>query len=324
MRSAWSFIAVSLAVAATAACFNPGDGADETSPATTSTAPASTTAPAEATSSGATTAPTTDPAPTTAGPDTTTTGPMTTSGVAPTAATTGPDETTGETTTTTTTTTGDDTTGAPDETTTIDPPGICGNAILEAGEACDPGGVVPGCGIDCQRNARFVFVTSATFDGSEVAGTAAADAHCDAVAPKPFNFRDTPWVAWLSTPNLPAAGTRVLSAPVPFLRLDGTIVAANKAQFVSDKHTAAINVTEQYTVLAPAGEVCPEPGNMVWTGTGTTGLQAMDHCTQWTSNDSLKVGRAGRAQVVTAGWTAAGCLPKCDTKARLYCVENLP
>jgi hypothetical protein len=93
--------------------------------------------------------------------------------------------------------------------------------------------------------------------------------------------------AWLSEPGIDAADRLVSDGP--WVRLDGTLIAANKAELVSGVLRTSVAMTEQGIYYT---------SREVWTGTLSDGRLAANHCDGWTSSSSSNTGlnRSGRVR----------------------------
>lgn len=176
---------------------------------------------------------------------------------------------------------------------------------------------------DAASAKKHVFVTS-TMSAGNLGGRAGADARC-ATAAASAKLPGV-WIAWLSE-----SGPAVTSAPDriphngPFYRLDGVIIAQDKARLSSGTLLAPIIVTETGAVLASP----KEEDARVWTGTHPDGTLFAD-CNKWSTTNELLFGTIGWLTHTTNGrWTDnGGAAPGvgivnwgCQTIARLYCFE---
>ncbi len=155
--------------------------------------------------------------------------------------------------------------------------------------------------------AKRVFVTSTTQTGN-FGGLSGADALCQTRA-NAAGLGST-WKAWLSTSSVNAKD-RIADAT--YVRLDGVVVASNKADLIDGSITNAISIDE-------FGANNTFPG--VWTGTNTAGtVDGSLHCSSWSSTGSS--GMLGRANQSDYRWTAECCGGVgCSNNYRLYCFEQ--
>lgn len=174
--------------------------------------------------------------------------------------------------------------------------------------------------LDAGITPLLVFVTAATYSGAFATGIplstdprTTADAHCAASAE--VLGVDGPWFAYLSkgtepaAERLPKSGAWYLPDPSRPGGV-GALVFASRAMIFTGPATP-INVT--------AGGNPPDPasGQLVWTGTSSTGNLGAT-CNDWrpTSGSS---GTAGDLSSV-ATWASASSTP-CTASAHLYCFQ---
>ncbi|MEM6989375.1 MAG: hypothetical protein AAF721_02720 [Myxococcota bacterium] len=153
-----------------------------------------------------------------------------------------------------------------------------------------------------------VFVTSATYDASQVA---LADQRCQLAANNAGLGGN--WVAWVSG----ALGDAVDRLPAdggPWVLLDEahSLVAEDVADLTDGSIATAISVDQD-------GDAVGAPF-AVWTGTGVSGTKDVDTCLDWTVATSAQDGMQGNHAQTTGSWTRA-LSPYCSTNARLYCFE---
>lgn len=151
--------------------------------------------------------------------------------------------------------------------------------------------------------------------GSAV-GVAAGDAICRASAtvahlPAPGSF-----VAWLSTATTDARDR--LTSNGPFLRIDGVIVADNKADLTNGTNDNSMHQFEN------GAYVVDEGGGYAWTGTlGDGTADGTDHCSGWTNGTTAVSGLFGAASSTRDfHWTDEGS-PHCNADLHLYCFSNV-
>ena len=205
---------------------------------------------------------------------------------------------------------------------------VCGDGVVAEDEPCDDMNAISkdGCSPECTRDGLFVFVTSATYKGSDVGGLAGADAHCQKLAETaklPGTYR-----AWLSDGNASPA-TRFAKGQLPYILPPGlhglgVRVANNWVDLVDGTLARAISVTEEGAAL-PVGESCSQPDQMAWTHTHATAgpLDLNASCGGWKFGvDS--VGSAGLIHRSDADWTEGCAEVTCTAPLHLYCVEQSP
>ena len=154
---------------------------------------------------------------------------------------------------------------------------------------------------------RRIFITNAVRDAA-LGGTDGADALCAAEA------RDAAlggeFKAWLSTISSPVS-ERLTHSTVPYVRVDGTMVANDWDDLVDGAILAPINLNAN-------GEL--RSGD-TWTGTLSTGAAYLgDDCVAFT-DATARLALCGSSAATNAAWTAS-MLPRCDSPLRLYCIEQ--
>lgn len=165
---------------------------------------------------------------------------------------------------------------------------------------------------------KQVFLTSVTGtgnlgswpDANSQNGMAAGDEICRSRATAAGLANAQRYKAWLSDGAVDAISRFVSDGP--WVRLDGVLVAENRADLSDGELNTAINLTE--TGVYMGGFV------YVWTGTNHIGEKAEDHCNNWmdaSEGFSAAGGRAFDAQ----GWTYAS-QPLCAWEQYLYCFED--
>lgn len=192
-------------------------------------------------------------------------------------------------------------------------------ACLEAGAG---GGQPP---VATAGPAALAFVTSATGNGdlsgwaraAGQAGLAAADAICSAEAaaahlPQPQSF-----VAWLSTSSQNARAR--LPSNIAWRRVDGTAVAASRADLIDGQLAAPVNETAASGFLPrPPAWLAP-----TWTGTAYDGSWLPgEACGGWDSSSGDATGLGGAANSTAADWTDSRPY-SCDLLLPLYCFSSV-
>lgn len=159
---------------------------------------------------------------------------------------------------------------------------------------------------------------------TEVERLESADAFCAARAQAANLDNTTRWKAWLSTFGVYARDRLqpALTRDHQYVRLDGTVVAANWAELTSGLLAAPIAVDEFGELTTHDGE-CP----VVWTGTETSGLPVpFGTCEDWTTNSPSANGAVGYACETNREWTHIfvpffPCGPYIDNPS-VYCFET--
>lgn len=155
---------------------------------------------------------------------------------------------------------------------------------------------------------RRVFVTSATYDAN-LGGLIGADLLCQQHAEAGLLGRT--WKAWLSTSSVDAMD-RIADAQ--YQLVDGTMVAASKADLIDGTLLSAIDLDE-------LGFLRSGP---VWTGTNNNGTAGPHNCSEWMSNTGTgNYGMAGEPVSASMQWSSVvDDSAPCASLARLYCFEE--
>jgi hypothetical protein len=160
-----------------------------------------------------------------------------------------------------------------------------------------------------------VFITSQNTDANLVAiggaasGPESADVMCNNFAeaaglPRTFT-------AWISDSTVDAIDR--ISANGPWVRMDGQMAFANKANLATSPRVPVTITEGNQTLMFP-----PDLIN-TWTGTGLGGRFTGSTCGDWTQ--ALGKGTVGDAGETDGGWTSFDLLD-CDLMGRLYCFEQ--
>jgi hypothetical protein len=120
--------------------------------------------------------------------------------------------------------------------------------------------------------------------------------------------------AWLSASGVSA--TSRLAGDGPWVRLDGELIAANRAELTSGLLRTAILQTENGAML--------EPGKYAWTGTSSFGTITARTCQNWTAawGTPQAVGEVGSPHSAGSEWTAMLWSGDCYQAFAIYCVEQ--
>jgi len=217
-------------------------------------------------------------------------GSTTTASTATSGTSTGPEEstTTSETSAASATTTMSATTTTSDETT-----GTTGGPTMPMGG-------------DEER--KVVFITDAFFTG-DFGGLEGADAICQSAASE-ATLSGT-YRAWLSD-ETGSPSTRFVQSTVPYVRLDGAVVANDWQDLLDGELATAIDLTQKGN--APGGNVFTntQPDGTPWNGL---------HCMNWTDLGSPTPGN-GFPPNTDASWTQGGAGSNCFDLLHLYCFEQ--
>jgi hypothetical protein len=151
------------------------------------------------------------------------------------------------------------------------------------------------------------FVSSETPTGN-LGGVAGADALCNKLA-KAAGLPGT-YIAWISTANVNAIDR--VTAAGPWQRVDGALVAQNKAQLASGQLANALRRDEK-------GQTPSVDEDRVWTATGPNGTYVGgSDCGAWTGAGD---GRVGEAEHDGSKWTSL-VDEACTEVNRVYCFQN--
>lgn len=160
-----------------------------------------------------------------------------------------------------------------------------------------------------EPEARRVFVTSTAYAG-DLGGLEGADAHCH-LAASAAGLSGT-WRAWIGT-SATSPQVRLQHGALPYVRLDGVVVADDWTDLTDGTLAAPIAVDE-------TGALVPATGSIVWTASDATGAPMGGMCSDWSEQNSG--GFYGDASGADATWAHIACQP-CTMQARLYCFEEL-
>ncbi len=158
----------------------------------------------------------------------------------------------------------------------------------------------------CATGPKRAFVSSTATDGN-MGGLAGADARCQALA----NAASLPGVykAWLSDSHA-SPQTRFTHSTLPYIRVDGSQIAADWAGLVGSPHTGGISADELGNYL---------PLISIWTGTNDDG-SAGNTCNDWATNSAAFIGTFGGSTNSTS-WSNLGTHP-CNFGTNMYCFEQ--
>jgi hypothetical protein len=159
--------------------------------------------------------------------------------------------------------------------------------------------------------ARLVFVTSETFDGTDVGsgmGAAGGDAHCQRLANAAGH--QGRYLAWLSDSSSSPA-SRFTQSQYRYRLIDGTVIAEDFDDLIDGELLAPL-VLDEYGVIQDGISDGP------WTGTSIAGDASDDHCLDWLGSGSGLTGLAGST---TSTWTES-LLKVCGQSHRLYCFQQ--
>ena len=160
---------------------------------------------------------------------------------------------------------------------------------------------------------RPVFVTHAGHLAN-FGGLAGADSICTTAA-NGSGLVGT-YKAWLSSSTTSAA-SRLSHGVLPYVRLDGAIVANDWADLIDGSLASPIAISELGTNVGPAD---------VWTATAADGSIRLNGiaapCADWTSTLPPASPRTGATTVTDARWTDNVFTLPCSSAQRLFCLRN--
>lgn len=163
--------------------------------------------------------------------------------------------------------------------------------------------------LQCAVADKRIFVTSTSYQGN-LGGAAGADLACQGRAIA-AGLGGT-WKAWLST-SVSSPATSFTHTAAPYVRVDGTVIAADWTALTSGSLMTGVVLDEFGTYAGPSE---------VWTSTSTAGTYTGGGCTDFTSNSSAApYAYQGISDRNSSAWTTV-YLNFCDRWARLYCVEQ--
>jgi hypothetical protein len=182
------------------------------------------------------------------------------------------------------------------------------DAATDAPEDVPDGAPAPLCG---SGECRAVFL-SPPFGVAELAGVAAADARCQALASAADlggTFR-----AWLSD-DATSPSARFTHAAVPYRLVNGTTIANGYTDLTDGSLAHAIDADVHGATIAGVDEV--------WTGTSADGTSEGSSCASWTNaTSSTPHAVVGVTNATDASFTEI-YYQFCDrTGLRLYCFEQ--
>jgi len=202
--------------------------------------------------------------------------------------------------------------------------GVNGTFVINIGGAAD--GLIKNASFSLLLKNKTVFVSSATYtgdlrEGGAGSGLDGANAKCNNLASAAgLTAGGRVFKAWLSN-STDSAADRLTHSSVPYVRIDGVVVADDWADVVDGGLANPINVDE-YGI--PKGG---EYGAFVWTGTNTAGYYSGEDkyacTTDWTCSiyDSSQTGMIGYSGVISSSWTS-GSNSRCSSNRALYCFEQ--
>lgn len=205
-------------------------------------------------------------------------------------------------------------------------PSVCGDGVVASDEGCDDANTAAGdgCGPTCARDARFVFVSSTSYQAGALGGLAGADAICQnlaAAAGLPGTYR-----AWLSDGEAAPATRMTKSFGAPYILPAGPlgaglVVASDWVDLVDGDLQRPIQVDETGTPVQVGAECGIDPV-VAWTGTSATAGPADATCSGWKVSSSAGKGAAGLLNNADISWTEGCPSISCANALHIYCVEQ--
>lgn len=190
--------------------------------------------------------------------------------------------------------------------------GACGNTCGLAAPMCISGTCSP---------VKRVFLTSQHVRPGDLAGIAGADAHCQTLATT-AGLTGT-FKAWLSD-GTSSPSARFTRSTVPYMRVDGVLVANNWSDLTDGSLLAPINITEQGTRGARIEGHTSQTNFWVITNTVRNGNRYVNYTNQTCNNFtdttmSIATANPDAADVYwTLGWTGG----RCNRLFAMYCFEQ--
>lgn len=178
----------------------------------------------------------------------------------------------------------------------------------------------------CAAN-RTIFLSSQTYTGA-IGGIAGADARCQALATAAGLRKGMPstFLAWYSGDGV-SPQSRFTRPTVPYVLVNGTVVANGWGDLTDGSLAHAINLTEAGTPgpRITAGSCT----NAVRTGTSLAGAEVVgETCVAGTSAEATDrsalgdIEQTGAPQGVSGAFTNACGAPNCQIALPIYCVEQ--
>jgi hypothetical protein len=205
------------------------------------------------------------------------------------------------------------------DTSTGEPPAVCGDAMVAGEEECDDPADLEedACTSTCFRP-RLAFLTSEVFTGEDLDGLDGADNRCRIAAAManlpadPGNFK-----AILSD-STTSANDRLHHSRGPYRLVNGLQIARDYDALMHEPLEHPLNTTELGTAGFPGA----------WTGTepGGGAVAGSEHCLGWHSMSFNDLGSYGKPTQVDEQWLKIANEivnpANCDHMYALYCLEQ--
>lgn len=222
----------------------------------------------------------------------------------------------------------------------------CGDNTLNPDEECDDGNLninksaqeirmdasdgsldtTGYCSTSCTRLYRYVFLSSAGYDGN-LGGILGADAKCQALANSAFTDKNLNFRAWISTYNAPNQikdpSATFFKSKIPYVLTDRkTVITLDYDELTSMNLKNAITLDENAKIPPKCSKVDTSECR-TWTNTQPNGQSnniEMD-CQDWTSNSNRIGGGCGQPTAIDSFWTQVW--PSyCNLSRHIYCFEQ--
>ena len=194
---------------------------------------------------------------------------------------------------------------------------VCGDGDADIGEECDDGNrnELDGCDHNCQRTARFAFVTVNLWVGGELT-LESADATCNSIGNVALGdpYPATKWKAWMSGANEgEGALERLGEGFMPIVMIGGDPLVDSVQTLGSGVLAGKFNRDEMGNPVGVGIPSCADTSARVWTFTDATGAKAI-------TCDEAASATVGSTNDPGVGWTAM-CDLDCGDLGHIYCVE---
>jgi hypothetical protein len=211
--------------------------------------------------------------------------------------------------------------------------GCCEGTACNKGLECSGGTcqLPPTCDLRCDSRMctggvcwKVVFAIGGSYPASGIGGVAGGDAKCQDAAVS-AGLKGT-YRAWLSDDEGRSPASRFTRSSVPYVLINGTIIASNWQSLISGSIAEAITLTER---ALPVPTLESNYDKLFFTGTNNNGLPATGRtCGGWkNSYGSVAVGSSawnfysGKYDFWTDGG-GAGYTATCADAASFYCFEQ--
>jgi len=173
-------------------------------------------------------------------------------------------------------------------------------------------------------NGALTMWPDALTGANQTVGITAADEICKTRARYVGYTNWANFKAWMSTSSsLTELVDRIVTLSTPYVRPDGVVLGATRADMLDGKLAGPWNQTELGTFVQGNGEAA----GPVWTGSYYYGNYTSGYnCSAWTSSQSFYQAMLGHHdlldQLAVGNFTGSYYYQNCDQSARIYCVED--